>query len=186
MAAGKFVLLLVAGGLAGAAFAGMTSGVMRPYRDHETAAPIRPVPQSAESAQTEAPYAAPARPSWLEEGMAMLDSSAWPFDHGADPEAEQGDRAPEDYEDYPPYASLPRDRYADDDYHARHEERFGGRGYRRFDGYEPDAYPHAYADVPERSERLQRPSPRQDDAAADAASRAADAAQDVMAAESGH
>jgi hypothetical protein len=191
MAAGKLVLLLVVGGLAGAAFAGMTTGVMRPYREREAVSAARPLqPQANDDS---APYAAPpANPSWLDEGVSLLDSPAWPFGHGFEDEDASAYPAPDGHAPYG-YGRLGRDdgqRYDDD---RRYDDSRWDRedrprpGYRTSDGYAENAYPPVYADEggpPDRMERRQ-PAQRQRDSASDAASRAADAAQDVIAAEHG-
>ncbi|HUD27704.1 MAG TPA: hypothetical protein VMQ93_02455 [Novosphingobium sp.] len=191
MAAGKLVLLLVAGGLAGAAFAGMTTGVMRPYRQDD-GRPFADValPQTTDGTA----LASPSRPSWLDEGMAVLDSPAWPFGHDpGEDDAAPAYAPPRDYEGEPPYGYDPPDdrrfrRYEDERYAGdRWQGDDGRRGrpaYRTFDGY-PDASGGYITDEAEPDVRTDRPAPRRDDAASDAASRAADAAQDVMAAERG-
>lgn len=179
MAAGKLLLLLVAGGLAGAAFAGMTTGVMRPYRDRETASTIRPA--GPEANDETASYASPpAHQSWLDEGVSLLDSPAWPFGHGSADE----ETAPPEPDGYAPYGYDERERY--DDRRRDHDDR-ARRGYRTFDGYAEAPNPPAY-DEAGPSERIERPQPptRRSDPASDAASRAADAAQDVIAAEHGN
>ncbi|EJL24031.1 hypothetical protein [Novosphingobium sp. AP12] len=191
MAAGKLLLLLVAGGLAGAAFAGMTTGVMRPYRDREAVSAARPLQPQANDGT--APYATPpANPSWLDEGVSLLDSPAWPFGHGSQDEDASAYPAPGDDAPYG-YGQRERDdaeRYDDD---PRYDDGRWDRedrprpGYRTFDGYAANAYPPASVDEGGSSDRMERrqPAQRQGDTASDAASRAADVAQDVIAAEHG-
>jgi hypothetical protein len=166
MAAGKLVLLLLAGGLAGVAFAGMNAGAMRPFRD-----PARVAPAPADSA-----LYAPAHRSWLDEGLSLLDTPAWPFGHGA------GDEAPAPpLDDAAPYG------------YDRHDHGDEAPGYHAYDdrAYDDDTQDDAYApgreaDAPPFASDRDDPAaaaPPRSDAATDAASRAAAAAQDVIAAE---
>lgn len=185
MAAGKLALLLVAGGLAGAAFAGMTTSAMRPYRDREARLDTRPsrLPATDEAA----PGNSLAARSWLDEGVRLLDAPAWPFGPGSDEEA----AAPVEERGY--YDDDRRDRYDDEpggeDHPWQREERHY-RGYRSFEGYarEPEMPAESEFDeaIPRRPPERSLPASRPGDAAADAARRAADAAQDVEAAEGAH
>jgi len=163
MAAGKLALLLIAGGLAGAAFAGLTTGTMRPYRDH-AASELRPPATSREEAETA--YAGPpAHQSWLDEGLSVLESPAWPFGHAPGNE-DAGTPYPDAYgyaPDDDPRAVYENGRWDHDDGYAY--------------GRQDDAAPGLSAD------EQAGPAPGQADAASDAARNAADAAQDVIAAE---
>lgn len=175
MAAGKLVLLLLVGGLAGAAFAGMTTGVMRPYRERAAASP------AASSAIT---YSTPpARQSWLDEGLSLLDSPAWPFGQGSG-----DDLAPAPYPDSEGYAPDHYDRR--DSYDVDRWQRDDQRGYRRYDEYDDaqagDSDLAQGPSLPAGRSAGTGTAPnlsRQADAANDAARRAATAAQDVIAAE---
>lgn len=163
MAAGKLVLLLLAGGLAGAAFAGMNAGAMRPFRD-----PARVAPAPADSALYSP---APAHRSWLDEGLSLLDTPAWPFGHGA------GDDLPAPpLDDGAPYG------------YDRQDHGDEAPGYRSYDDHAEDdtgdpageTYDTPFA--PDQDDPAVAAPPRSD-AATDAARRAAAAAQDVIAAE---
>lgn len=187
MAAGKLVLLLVAGAVAGAAFAGMTTGTMRSYggssRDGESAA--RAEALRADEGASSYAAAPPARQGWLEEGVSMLDSPAWPFGHGYEESyGEAGPpayAAPQGYEAYPPPGYGPRPHYEDEP---------GGVDRYAEDGHStpavgPSTLP-AYGTGRRMQEPLEQPpAARRGDAASAAAARAADAAQDVIAAEDG-
>ncbi|WP_200844934.1 MULTISPECIES: hypothetical protein, partial [unclassified Novosphingobium] len=139
MAAGKLVLLLIVGGLAGAVFAGMTTGAMRPYRegaDHdagrETAhRALAPADEAASS------YAEPpVRQSWLDEGLSLLDSPAWPFGPGY-----SSDEAAPPYPAHQGYAAdgyPPRGSYDDEGWVRG--DRPGRRDMRNYDGYADDGY----------------------------------------------
>ncbi|WP_404482338.1 hypothetical protein [Novosphingobium sp. BL-52-GroH] len=158
MAAGKLLVLLLVGGLAGAAFAAMTTGTMRPYRVAEGS--------RAHGEGDVGAYAAPPdRRSWLDEGLSLLDSPAWPFGHGSG----HDDAARIDPEDEGPYDYAPT-RDDERDYGSHDAGNVYGDG-----GY--DIAPSADRPAPA------GPAPAEADAATDAASRAAAAAQDVIAAE---
>lgn len=180
MAAGKLFLLLLAGGLAGAAFAGMTTGAMRPYRDESP----RPSPAlaSAQSNNETVRYEAHSARSWLDEGISLMESPAWPFGRGSSDE----DAVPADGDE--PYGYEQPGRYAERHYDdSRWDEEDGpGPGYRHWGGEASDGHPPAGTPAQEpapldRWDAQQLPS-RPDDAAA-AAGRAAEAARDVITAE---
>lgn len=153
MSAGKLALLLVVGGLAGAAFATLTTGSLPRFSS----------PEHARSIMIEGN--APQR-SWLDEGLSALDSPAWPFGRGAHDRGPEQTLAPPD--GYAPYDYGPSDDYGDGSWERG---QYGGRS-----AYSDEAY--APAPPPE----TPHPAPKQD-SASDAAARAADAAQDVIAAE---
>ncbi|WP_232494336.1 hypothetical protein [Novosphingobium kaempferiae] len=153
MSAGKLALLLVVGGLAGAAFATLTTGSLPHFSS----------PEHARSVTIEG---SSSHRSWLDEGLSALDSPAWPFGRGAH------DREPE-HPVPPPDGYAPYGYGAPDDYGDGSWERgqYGGRS-----AYSGEEY------VPAPAPEAPRPAPRED-SASDAAARAADAAQDVIAAE---
>jgi hypothetical protein len=162
MAAGKLVLLLVAGGLAGAAFAGMTARSMHPVERADGSAQH---PLAAARPGSDA-YAGPRDhgSSWLDEGLSVLDSPAWPFGRGGWSQEPAPEPPPYDYA--PPYDDG-------DNLHA-------------------DGYGSAPADVgnfadADKGEAYDDGAPdatdSQGDAASAAAQNAANAAQDVIAAE---
>jgi len=153
VSAGKLALLLVVGGLAGAAFATLTTGSLPRFSN----------PDHARSVTIEGN--APQR-SWLDEGLSALDSPAWPFGRGAHDRAPEQTLPPPD--GYAPYDYSPSDDYGDGSWERG---QYGGRSTYREEG-------DAVAPPPETT----HPAPQRD-SAADAAARAADAAQDVMAAE---
>lgn len=171
MSVGKLTLLLIAGGLAGAAFATMSAGPLRAYRQHEAPVAIAPATQDDRVEE-------PVRPGWLDEGLSALDSPAWPFGRG---EWDNGPPAPE---------PLP-DGYAPYDQQDGYERGYDG-SYRAYDEY-PDAYQDGRPvwqgqsnAQPAPLTRAPQATPRAmsgEDHAADAAQRAADAAQDVLDAE---
>jgi hypothetical protein len=159
MAAGKLALLLLVGGLAGAAFAGMTTGVMAPYRTPGTAP------------ETPAFAASPRHQSWLDEGLSLLDSPAWPFGH-----------RPADTAARPAYDDAPG--YAPDDYDSR--DSYEVDRWQRAGAPDDDAPPPAdedEADLPPHQALAPQDLPPRSDAATAAADRAADAARAVIAAE---
>jgi hypothetical protein len=162
MAAGKLVLLLIAGGLAGAAFAGMTARSMHPVGPANGSAE-RPIAAARPGSDA---YAGPRDhgSSWLDEGLSVLDSPAWPFGRGGWSQ----EPAPEP----PPY-----------DYAPPYDDGDGPNG----DGDEPAlAGPRNFADA-DRGQAYEDGAPAaiggQGDAASAAAQNAANAAQDVIAAE---
>lgn len=163
MGAGKLVLLLLAGGLAGVAFAGITTGSMRPYRQAEAA-------HHRTRDDTDATdYAAPpAHSSWLEQGLSLLDNPAWPFGRGA---AGEHAIAPEDDT---PYGYVSRD--GDDRAPASGDRAYPDNAY----AAEGESGGDPALDLPPEHAVSE---PRQQDSASDAARRAADAANDVIAAE---
>lgn len=160
MRARKLVVLLVIGGLAGVVFAGMTTGAMRPYREHHAERDYR-------EAGPDDAYAPRGHASWLDEGLSLLENPAWPFGRSADEPAPQpmgndydpyyGDGANPDFDAGDPYAAQP--------------------GYRA----PGDTMELPVAPAPQ----AQSPDTARGDAAADAAADAADTAQDVIAAEHG-
>ena len=152
MAAGKFVLLLMGGGLAGAAFAALTTGAITRLPD-------------AQESLSPPPVAQPDAGSDSDEGAFVLGTAQWPFqaEGGADGLA----YSPEDLEapDYEPGPAAEDNRpFA---YHA-------GEPPKRMSQPMPSARP-----VPPPTGRVGGAG----DAATAAANRAADAAQDVLAAE---
>lgn len=157
MSGAKFALLLIVGGIAGAAFAVVTTGAMPKFSQPEA---------HRAAVLTDAP---PAQRSWLDKGLSALNSPAWPFGRGAD------DVGPSMPPDEPPYGYGPPDDYDDGAWERR---QYGSHGpYQREDYAAGDSQPmsapgSAHSPVAPRA-----------DAAADAAARAADAAQDVMSAE---
>lgn len=88
MAAGKLILLLVAGGLAGAAFAGLTTRSMQPFEEAPRAV-----------SHDDRAYAGPAThsSSWLDQGLSALDSPAWPFGRGGWSQEPAPEPPPYDY-----------------------------------------------------------------------------------------
>lgn len=153
MAAGKLVLLLLAGGIAGAAFAGISTRTMHFPRSDQA------------RAESEGYGIAPARRSWLDEGLSVLDTPAWPF----------GPAAHE-----PPPDAYSADGTAAED---------GPDGFVIYPGPAPHAPELSPALPPEspNASTPEQPNPMPTraggDAASDAAARAANAAQDVIAAE---
>ncbi|PNU02409.1 hypothetical protein A8V01_08405 [Novosphingobium guangzhouense] len=147
--------MLVIGGIAGAAFAALTTGALPKFAD----------PAANRSVVYEAP---PAQRSWLDEGLSALNSPAWPFGRGAHEEVPP----PEPPQDYAPYGYGPPDDYDDD---AWEQRQYGNHAPYQSEDYASSA---SAAD----SQPL--PALPRADAADDAAARAADAAQDVISAES--
>lgn len=158
MSGAKFALLLVVGGMAGAAFAALTTGALPNFSK----------PESHRSATLgDNP---PARRSWLDEGLSALNSPAWPFGRGSD---DGGPPTPADPpQDYAPYGYGPPDDYDDGAWERR---QYGNHAPYR------DEDQQAIGDT--LPAPLATPAPPRADAAADAAARAADAARDVMSAE---
>lgn len=169
MATGKLVLLLVAGGMAGVAFAGMNSSAMLPYK-HADARP--PVIAAQDQSSTYAD--ANVSPSWLDDGVSLLDTPAWPFGRSA--------RAP-DTQDAPYEYGAFRSHDTYEGYRANDPEAYPDQ--RRNDyAYDPGDYPlYGYDDEPRYDDARQGNTVDEQDAAGEAARDAADAAQDVIAAE---
>ncbi|GLK43539.1 MULTISPECIES: hypothetical protein [Novosphingobium] len=161
MSGAKFALLLVVGGIAGAAFAVITTGAMPRFSQ----------PQSHRSATLE--DNSPAGRSWLDEGLSALNSPAWPFGRGSDDAGPP--MPPEPQQDYAPYGYGPPDDYDDGAWERR---QYGSHAPYQGEGYAAEGSQPA----PDRSPAPSPAAPRAD-AAADAAARAADAAQDVLSAE---
>ncbi|MEE4454045.1 hypothetical protein [Novosphingobium resinovorum] len=113
----------------------------------------------------------PAPRSWLDEGLSALDTPAWPF--GPEVGDDRGELAEGPPDDYAADGYGLSERYADEAWERRRDIQYG-QPVTDVQSPAPDA--------------VSEPSPitrRQDDAASAAAARAADAAQDVMAAEGG-
>ncbi|MFC0205932.1 hypothetical protein [Novosphingobium soli] len=158
MTAGKLALLLIVGGLAGAAFASLSTGSLRSYTQGSPSAPASAL------AQQEAPTGR----SWLDEGLTVLQSPAWPFG-----EREWNPDPPRQAGDYPAPEYGAPGRWEDEDQ--------GGERYREVEPWPQDELGAAVQDA----EPLEPPMDPRDAAAAEAARRAQDTARDVLAAEHG-
>ncbi|MGF7152274.1 hypothetical protein [Novosphingobium gossypii] len=159
MSLGKFGLLLIVCGLAGAAFAAVTTGALPKY--------VTPQHSQQLSADSR-----PSTRSWLDQGVTALNSPAWPF--GRSEEYDQP--AEDDADGYAPYGYGPPDN-ADD----------GSWERRQYGAHDMMPEPLPYAHDPAYAEAEAPVGARDDaghDAADSAAARAADAARDVRAAES--
>lgn len=169
MGSGKLAGLLIAGALAaGALAAGATTHSMRSY--HGTA------PDSARLDQAH-PSKGQLHKSWLEEGLSMLDSPAWPF--GRDEwDGTANSKARADTDDDSGYTPQADDDVAPDDTGP------GDYTPAASDDFLPQA--SASADIgPDADIDAAVAAPPQNDAAAAAAARADVAAQDALAAEHG-
>jgi len=189
MAAGKLVLLLIVGGLAGAVFAGMTTGAMRPYRDAANHGAGAETAHRDLAPANDAGYgyaAPPVRQSWLDEGLSLIDSPAWPFGPGSSGEdAAPPYSAPQGYaaDGYPTHGGYDDEGWVRGDLPGRRDMRnYDDYADERYGGDRVPASPGG--DSPAPAWEQAAPPRRQSDTASDAARRAADAAQDVMAAES--